>query len=267
MTPYVILIVVGIIIIILFGVLLLNMNSKITTLMIEKPLQSKVETSYVCQAPPTILAANKKSASGKTSEIIYIDEKTIHENYLETYDTPPSFKQNQAKILVKPKPRQMTTVTVNPSQNPIDVIQDKRDNVYKKAKPVKKYGQMESKCRAILEEIFSDIDGERYKFPSCRPKWLMNPLTKTPMELDCYNEKLQIAAEYQGYQHYEYPNIFHKTMHEFEKQLRRDQLKKEICAKANVMLICIPYNIQEEDLKSYILGEIARLKDSGVYTD
>ena len=51
------------------------------------------------------------------------------------------------------------------------------------------------------------------------------------LELDGYNHKLRLAFEYNGYQHYDYPNVFHKTREEFYKQRERDRLKAELCKK------------------------------------
>jgi hypothetical protein len=37
-----------------------------------------------------------------------------------------------------------------------------------------------------------------YRFKSVRPGWLENPLTGRNLELDCYNEYLKLALEYNG---------------------------------------------------------------------
>lgn len=50
-------------------------------------------------------------------------------------------------------------------------------------------------CRIFFEKIF------KAKFPKTKPKWLRNSKGNL-MELDGYNEKLKIAFEYQGRQHY-----------------------------------------------------------------
>jgi hypothetical protein len=56
-------------------------------------------------------------------------------------------------------------------------------------------------CRKYFEHIFQE------KFPKKRLKWLISPRTNS-MELDGYCEKLGIAFEYQGIQHYKKSKIF-----------------------------------------------------------
>ena len=64
----------------------------------------------------------------------------------------------------------------------------------------------EEQCRLIFQSIF-----KRKKFPKVRPTFLRNPKTNRCLELDGYNKKLKLAFEYDGYQHYIYPNKFHKS--------------------------------------------------------
>ncbi len=89
-------------------------------------------------------------------------------------------------------------------------------------------------------------------FPTVRPNFLKNPETKRNLELDCYNEDLKIAAEYNGEQHYNFPNRFHKTKQEFLKQIRRDRLKAELCELRGIHLITIPWTIGHQMIADYI---------------
>ncbi|PLY01945.1 MAG: hypothetical protein C0623_04730 [Desulfuromonas sp.] len=57
------------------------------------------------------------------------------------------------------------------------------------------------------------------------------------LELDIYFEDLALAFEYQGHQHYEFPNAFDKEVKEFEERQRRDRAKKEWCEKQGVLLV------------------------------
>src|SRR3972149_7977852 len=54
-------------------------------------------------------------------------------------------------------------------------------------KPRRKYAKNEDRCRAILEKFY----GKR--FPSCRPAFLKNPLTKKNLEVDCFCKEMNIA--------------------------------------------------------------------------
>jgi hypothetical protein len=101
-------------------------------------------------------------------------------------------------------------------------------------------------CCQALEEIFQK------PFSSVRPAWLRNPETNGTLEIDCYNDELKIGVEYNGMQHYVYPNIYHKTQEEFIKLVRRDQYKHNKCDENGVYLITVPYNVPQHKIKEYI---------------
>lgn len=63
------------------------------------------------------------------------------------------------------------------------------------------------------------------------------------LEFDIYIVELKTAIEFNGYQHYTYPNIFHKTEQDFEKQLLNDTYKKQLCDKYGINLIVINENV------------------------
>jgi hypothetical protein len=107
--------------------------------------------------------------------------------------------------------------------------------------------KMEAECRHILAEIYGK------PFISVRPTWLKNPETNGLLELDCYNEELKIAAEYNGIQHYVFPNNLHKNYEEFISQVRRDQYKVKRCDQMGVYLITIPYTVPKNQIKNYII--------------
>ena len=102
-------------------------------------------------------------------------------------------------------------------------------------------------CRKMFENIFNE------KFPKRHPKWLLSQKGKR-MELDGYCQKLGIAFEYQGIQHYEYIPRFHKTR-SFDRQKTMDELKRKKCAENNVILIEVPYVIDYENMPKYIIQE------------
>lgn len=107
-------------------------------------------------------------------------------------------------------------------------------------------------CREIFEELLNE------EFPSCRPDWLKNPNTNRNLELDGYCEKLKLAFEYDGEQHFVYPNSFHKSKKEFVDQRKRDDLKERICKIKRIYLIRIPWYVK--DLEQYIRDELSLLK-------
>ena len=98
----------------------------------------------------------------------------------------------------------------------------------------------EEKCREIFQKYFN------VPFPKKRPKFLQK------LELDGYNEKLKIAFEYNGRQHYDKKHVFHKTEKDFESYKERDERKKILCEKNKVKLFIIPYTIKFENLENHI---------------
>lgn len=130
-----------------------------------------------------------------------------------------------------------------------EITTDRHFLNYEKAPTVKadENHYAEECCRKIFEELYPG-----YKFPMSYPRWLINPYTGHKLELDGYNEELGLAFEYNGEQHYVYPNKYHKTKEDFEHQKRRDLVKFELCNLYGVYLIVIPYTVPINGLKSFI---------------
>jgi hypothetical protein len=76
--------------------------------------------------------------------------------------------------------------------------------------------------------------------------------TDNNLELDCYNEELKIAVEYNGIQHYKYIPFFHKNKEAFQNQKYRDYMKREICEKNGIKLIEVPNTVKIENIESYL---------------
>ena len=116
----------------------------------------------------------------------------------------------------------------------------------------------EEKCR----DIFESLTGKAY--PSVRPDFLKNPDTNRNLELDGYCEELKSAFEYQGSQHYKYPNRYHKTQDEFLEQVKRDEFKVQRCKEEGINLIVIPFNLTDEELydfiKFHLMGTLGYVK-------
>lgn len=105
----------------------------------------------------------------------------------------------------------------------------------------------EKECRRVLEAYFGGK-----KFISVRPTWLVSTETGRALELDCYNEELSLAVEYNGQQHYTYPNRYHKSQEEFKAQVWNDEYKAKLCKAQGVKLINVPYTVALGAIESYL---------------
>ena len=116
-------------------------------------------------------------------------------------------------------------------------------------------GELETK--AALERLFG------VPFDKVRPSWLRNPATGRNLEIDCFNAALRIGVEYNGIQHYAYPNPFHKTADEFAAQLHRDELKKQLAEAIGVTLLAVPFTVKRKDIEAFLKAEF---KSCGITT-
>lgn len=83
----------------------------------------------------------------------------------------------------------------------------------------------------LLEQYFPEYAvRENY-----RPDWMMSKQGKR-LELDFYVEKLNIAIEIQGKQHYTFIKFFHKNEEGFSERLADDREKKRLCRNYKVTL-------------------------------
>lgn len=111
----------------------------------------------------------------------------------------------------------------------------------------------EKECRRVLESIF------KVPFQTVRPNFLKNPSTGKNLELDMYNQDLNLALEYQGAQHRVYTPFFHKRYSDFLDQLERDEYKKKKCKETGIDLICVPDTVSFDEIETYIINELYKL--------
>lgn len=159
---------------------------------------------------------------------------------------------NQGSVCVMPDKKKKGKKKIN--DNTINLSEIKKQiimgSTYVEEKPEKKGWKNERRCREIVEKLFGK------PFESVRPNFLKNTETCKNLELDMFNPDLMLAIEYNGEQHYKYPNGFHKTEEEFIQAIRRDKYKKEICETLNIYLLTIPYTINYDDLETYIINNL-----------
>jgi hypothetical protein len=126
----------------------------------------------------------------------------------------------------------------------------------KKKRNIPKESKGELICRRYLERKFGK------SFPKIRPDFLRNPVTGGDynLELDCFNEQLKLAVEYNGVQHYKFSPYFHRNKEAFLNQKYRDEMKRVKCRDAGIMLIEVPYTVPHDKIEFYIDTELEKLK-------
>lgn len=96
----------------------------------------------------------------------------------------------------------------------------------------------------LLRNRGADIEHMKIGY---RPDFLLNPETGKNLELDAYYPDWKIALEYNGIQHYVFPNKFHPNTHEGERMyidtVRRDRMKRSLLNQRGICLINVPYHI------------------------
>lgn len=123
-------------------------------------------------------------------------------------------------------------------------------------------GKYERICRWYFEQIF-------------KQKFNKTSLSKVikgnngRMHLDGYaiinikGKIIKLAFEYNGYQHYEFPNTFHKTYQNFIEQQNRDIMKKKLCEDNDIILIIFPFKVnpslrEPEKIQKFIIKEFEK---------
>ncbi|MFH1520520.1 MAG: hypothetical protein ABID61_02655, partial [Candidatus Micrarchaeota archaeon] len=101
--------------------------------------------------------------------------------------------------------------------------------------PICSAGKSERICRKYFETIFNE------PFPKRKLKWLVNSKGNL-MELDGYCEKLGIAFEYHGPQHYKDNELFHKVR-TLQQQKEDDNLKEKLCRERGIAVLVVPYSV------------------------
>lgn len=106
----------------------------------------------------------------------------------------------------------------------------------------------ERKCRYIFEVILD-----------C--KFKKNRKMLDGLELDGYNNSLNLAFEYQGKQHTQLHTLFTKTQKDLDERIETDSFKIKKCKELGVNLIVIPTDesITDSRLLSYIVKELKRI--------
>jgi hypothetical protein len=126
-----------------------------------------------------------------------------------------------------------------------------KGSVNKKSGPPKE-SSGEKECRRVLQKIF------KKEFKNCRPDFLLNPVTggRFNLELDCYDESLKLAVEYNGVQHYKFVPYFHKNKEAFYNQKYRDDIKRRMCKDKGVNLIEVPNTVEVSRIEKFLINKL-----------
>ncbi|MHA1196789.1 MAG: hypothetical protein ACTSRH_16355 [Promethearchaeota archaeon] len=128
--------------------------------------------------------------------------------------------------------------------------------------PICSEGYYEKICRWYFQKIF------RANFPKTRLKSIISNYEGL-LELDGFSIVningiiIKLAFEFNGIQHYDFPNYFHKTYNEFLEQIKRDNIKVKLCEENNIIIIIIPQTIDmkmnhPEIIQNYIINEFRK---------
>lgn len=133
--------------------------------------------------------------------------------------------------------------------------------VYKKSKGNDKdFVNDEYKLDNIMinKNVISDIDkyGSELERVCCKTLSKIYNLKFEPgkvgeFEFTCYNDILKIAIEYRDLSHYEFENV-----KDFKKIHKKDMKKLKVCEENNIYLIVVPYNIEYDEVPSFIINRI-----------
>lgn len=205
---------------------------------------------------------NKKKQEQKEKELQNEKDKTI-EN-----DKPKSEKESgfmiQELLSVDDSLKINDSITeydFTPKVEDVSMLSSKSlEELKKKAVFIQNTSKGQRICKEVLEEIYKMPYEDNY-----RPDWLKHPITKKNLELDCYNDRYKIACEFQGIQHYIYPNHFHKTKEAFIHQVKCDKYKKKICELKGIHLIIVPYVIKGSKIVEYITQNLPECIDENCF--
>jgi len=110
-------------------------------------------------------------------------------------------------------------------------------------------GNSEEITRVFFEELLG------VKFDKAYPDWLKNS-DNNQMEFDGYNEKLGVAFEHHGEQHYSDLPFFQRGKNTLKKRRKDDRRKKYLAKKHGVKLIIVPQlgsRTRIENLKAFLI--------------
>lgn len=117
-----------------------------------------------------------------------------------------------------------------------------------------------SRLETAWRDKFEKITG--YKFPCMLPAWLS--YQGKSLELDGYNDKLNIAFEVQGPQHTMFSKKWDEDYKDYYNRLVNDKAKELICHRQGVALFLLDYRIPQYLWGHYIKSRIYDSCEKGI---
>ncbi|CAH6419987.1 Hypothetical protein HVR_LOCUS1044 [uncultured virus] len=128
--------------------------------------------------------------------------------------------------------------------------ESKTNKLYRSINKIHSLSKGERLCMNALGEIFPGKSFIKIRHPK-----IINPLTKRPLELDLYNEELELAVEYNGKQHYDHIPYFHQSEQDLKSQQERDSFKVISCKEHDITLIVVPYKCDTKNKVSNFIKQ------------
>lgn len=115
----------------------------------------------------------------------------------------------------------------------------------------KKFHSNEIYLTKIIEKFY----GAANVVTSYHPLWAVSRKGAL-LEFDIYIPEKKILIEYNGIQHYEFTQCFHRTKTKFAEQKRRDKRKARLAKKNKFILIVFKYD--EPLIEDYVVNKIQK---------
>lgn len=176
-----------------------------------------------------------KVLRNRTSEEFINECNQYYNNELELIGL---YKNQTTKVLLRHKPCGMIW-----SVRPADIIHGRSH--CPKCRTQESLGA--KKIRTILEEKNISFIQE-YQLPNSRQR------------LDFFLPDYNLGIEYNGKQHYEYIEFFHKNEEGFKKCKERDIRKQNICKENNINLLNISYE-EDNNIEKILQKELNKFND------
>ena len=118
--------------------------------------------------------------------------------------------------------------------------------------------RLTSKLEEAVQEALLRIF--RKPFVKARPSWLVNPLTKKPLEFDLFSESLRVAVEVDEAHHFVAVNKRHTSEMDFEYQRYRDAIKDILAREHGVTLIRVPFTLVKKNVEDFLREKLRQAR-------